>query len=580
MDAVNISQSELLRTISAMKSRAVMEDGRTCMIDVVTGTRDGRITVSVSKAEIKSGIQYIEILPDLLTAKTGDSGYMVTIGGIHEGNFLTYYRERSDMEYVTDFNSIPIFGMQKNNDCILAIATGMETDVKTVTGVRDGVYYTYPRFCLEGDEAYEDMVVEYVVLRDAGYSEMATCYRKYQLARGACEPLKERIKTNPVLKKAVEAVEIRIRQAWKPGPCTELHQTPQNQPPMKVACDFDKVSAIIGEFKRQGLEKAEICLVGWNTGGHAGRFPQLLPVEEKLGGEVKLRKVIREAKEAGYNIVCFTNNTCAFECADNWNLDYIVKDKDGKYKTGQKDCGGLKYYLCPKPAYEEYALVDLPKIAELGFTGIHYIDIMTAVPAVKCYNEKHPVNRKETAAWYNKMALLSRELFGGFSSEGPYDFMCGYIDAIVYVTIRGNERLQSKPVFDETIPFWQLVYHGIILYNPDSSTVNYTIKGAAERLKLLETGGRPLMYYYSKFGEKMNWMGDTDLVYETEEDLVKSVAGVKQAYDEYKGLVYLQYEFMEKHEKIAEGVFRTAYSDGTTVKVDYNAGTYEVKKPD
>ncbi|MDD5602558.1 MAG: DUF5696 domain-containing protein [Eubacteriales bacterium] len=579
MNIASSKESDLLKIFTKQKSIAVMEDGTIKIIRGITGVRDGRVTFTIPKDAAGEKISHIDIMPDLMTASAGDDGYIVTIGGIHEGNFLTYFKERDDTRYITNFNMIPVYGIKKKNACILGIVTGMATDVKTVTGVRNGVYYTYPRFCLEGDEAHEDITVEYVSLHDAGYSEMAAYYRNYQLARGACVLLKERVKGNPALKKAVEAVEIRIRHAWKPGPCTELHQTPQKQPPLKVACDFDKVSDIIGEFKRQGLGKAEICLVGWNTGGHAGRFPQLFPVEEKLGGETKLRKVISEAKEAGYNIVCFTNNTCAFECADSWNPDHIVKNKDGSYKTGQKDCGGLKYYLCPKPAYEDYVAADLPKVAELGFTGVHYIDIITAVPAVKCYNEKHPVNRKETVDMYNKMGLLSRKLFGGFQSEGPYDFMSGCIDSIVYVTIKGSERLGSKPVFDETIPFWQLVYHGIIMSNPDSSTVNYTLKGAAERLKLLETGGRPLMYYYSKFGEKMNWMGDTDLTYENEEDLVKGVAAVKRAYDEYKDLVYLQYEFMEKHEKTADGVFRTTYSDGTTVKVDYNTGDFEINKP-
>ena len=46
----------------------------------------------------------------------------------------------------------------------------------------------------------------------------------------------------------------------------------------------------IKEFKSQGIDKAEFCLVGWNVSGHDGRFPQLSPVEERLGGEKKLRK--------------------------------------------------------------------------------------------------------------------------------------------------------------------------------------------------------------------------------------------------------------------------------------------------
>ena len=53
---------------------------------------------------------------------------------------------------------------------------------------------------------------------------------------------------------------------------------------------------ILDEVKRQGVERAEVCLVGWNQKGHDGRFPELFPVEEQLGGEDKLRKLIKNLK--------------------------------------------------------------------------------------------------------------------------------------------------------------------------------------------------------------------------------------------------------------------------------------------
>lgn len=53
---------------------------------------------------------------------------------------------------------------------------------------------------------------------------------------------------------------------------------------------------------------------------------------------------------------------------------------------------------------------------------------------------------------------------------------------------------------------------------------------------------------------------------------------IKKAYDEYEKYKYLQYEFMENHEKLAEGVYRSTFSDGTTVTVNYNDETYSVVK--
>ena len=42
--------------------------------------------------------------------------------------------------------------------------------------------------------------------------------------------------------------------------------------------------------------------------------------------------------------------------------------------------------------------------------------------------------------------------------------------------------------FSESIPFFALVYHGIILYNPSTDTVNFPIKDKKQMLKLIEYG--------------------------------------------------------------------------------------------
>ena len=65
---------------------------------------------------------------------------------------------------------------------------------------------------------------------------------------------------------------------------------------------------------------------------------------------------------------------------------------------------------------------------------------------------------------------------------------------------------------DRLVPFWQLVYHGIILSNPFPPTCNYTIKDAATRLMLVEFGGRPFFYFYSNYRDNNDaWMGKEDL---------------------------------------------------------------------
>ena len=379
------------------------------------------------------------------------------------------------------------------------------------------------------------------------------------------------------LKYAAAAPEIRIRMGWKPAPPTVLEQTPENEPEMKVACTFDRVCDIIDELKAQGVDKAQLCLVGWNKSGHDGRYPQLFPVEERLGGEERLRHLISYAVENGYSIVCHTNSTDCYSIADSFSEDIVTKTKNGSLSVNDIPwSGGTMYNLCPKKALE-YAERDLPQAKELGFKGLHYIDVMSVVPLRLCYDKNHPSKEKETLECYEKIMNLCHKLFGGFSSEGTFDFCAKYLDFGLYV----SWPPEPDDMLDTEIPLREIVYHGIMLYNPTTDTVNYPIKNADNRLRVLEYGGRPSFYFYSKFLKGSNlddWLGREDLLCDTNEQLRYSVSKIKEAYDEYTKYAYLQKEFIEKHEEIRPGVFEITYSNGDVVRADYNRKTFSMKK--
>ena len=154
-------------------------------------------------------------------------------------------------------------------------------------------------------------------------------------------------------------------------------------------------------------------------------------------------------------------------------------------------------------------------------------------------------------------------LYASFSPEG--DDYCGGL-------------------IDKVIPFWQLVYHGIILSNPYTKTVNAALsKNSTNLLKAIEFGARPVIYYNSRFvdenrGTETNWMGDVDFVNDTDEHLTYGIERAKRQYDDFKKLTYLQYEFMEKYEEITDNIHKITYSDGTVVTVDYDTNTFKIEK--
>lgn len=555
--------------------KAALFDGTTVELKYTVKEEENHKTVTVSR-DINTGkVKHIdfEYIEDF--ACDGDEGYMI----IPNEGMLCGFKNHIDAEYVSDRYAMPVFGIKTDKFTCLAIVTGMAYNYSLVCGIQNGKYYLYPRFLIDGDEMYEDISISYYYLYgdDADYSGMARCYRNYQLSRGECIPLAERIKNRRELEYAKDSIMVRIRLGWKPVPATELHQTPENEPEMTVACDFDRVADILDECKLQGIDKAEFCLVGWNTKGHDGRWPQCFPVAEELGGEKKLRALIEKAQSMGYQITCHTNSTDTYEVSEMWSRDDLIVNKNGDLPKDTPWSGGQMYWICPQVAMKQAEEL-LPKVADLGFKGIHYIDVLNIVMPRKCYNDKHPLNVKQSIEISRRLMEYATKLFGGYSSEGGYDFGAKYQDFALNISHYAS--FNPNPLCDEKIPFWQLVYHGIIMSNPDMyQALNFSVKNdASSKLKLLEYGGRPTYYYYSDFRGDWRERADKDLVCNTDEQLKKSVLQLKSGYELNDILAPLQCEFMESHCKIRDGVYRVTYSNGTKITVDYNIGDYNIER--
>lgn len=534
--------------------------------------------IRISKDMDFSNLHNLELSGFENIATTADSGYIMLprSAGCKDYGLCYFNKHTEDFDLTLRLLNMPLFGVKTESRCFLAVASGMPFNFILRIVLKDGRYSLYPSFEIFGEAPYEDPCLEIFELfgDDANYSGMARRYRQYRTDKGELHSLQERAKHNPYLAYAVKAPVIRIRCGWKPAPPQVLHQTLENEPEMHVACDFDRVGDILDELKAQGVDKAEICLVGWNVKGHDGRWPQAFPVCEELGGEVKLRQLIKKAQAMGYQITCHTNSTDQYEIADCYSAENNRIERGGQLPIGGRWSGGQMFELCPKLGYEQAEQV-LPQVAELGFRGIHYIDVLGVKNLRRCYHKDHPLSYPESLEYAKKLCALCKEQFGGMSSESAYDFIAPYLDYGFYISY----DLGGSVICDQPIPFWQLVYHGAVLSNPFPLTVNCTFKGKENVLKMLEYGGKPTFYYYSAFmGNGANWMGKTDCVCNTQEQLKESVAKIKEACDLYNSLPGIHYANMEKHEQVGESIFETTYSDGTVVQVDYEKMEYHISK--
>ena len=488
-------------------------DGAVTTEEVELEVRDSRAVFRWPRAKVPANVKRIAVWPDFAEARQGEDGCWV-----FPNNRMGRFTRMEGRAYESWGMFMPCFGMATPRGAFCAIATGMPYSLSAEVTVQDGVYRMRALFDKYMDDLYEDISVEFRLLAgaDADYSGIARAYRAYQLERGACRPISERVKDQPLLDYAVRHPEVRVRMAWKPVPSPVLEQVTRNEPPVKPVVTFDRMAHFADVCREVGVDGAEFCLVGWNVGGHDGRYPQIFPVEPTLGGRL--------------------------------------------------------YTMCPQRAYERFCPKQCAEMATLGFKGLFYLDVVTARPIFPCPDPRHRLNNGQRATWECNILDEVRAVFGGSASEGAHDFCVGSLDSALTIQWCKPFDPPKCKLDDAYVPFWQLVYHGIVLSTPFRTMINCTANpDRRSLLKLAEFGGRPTYYVHSVFVTgRAPSMGTIDLELTTEEKLRQSALWIKEGCDDYNRRRALQFHFMDRHEDLGDGLFRVTYSDGSRLVGNYN----------
>ena len=157
------------------------------------------------------------------------------------------------------------------------------------------------------------------------------------------------------------------------------------------------------------------------------------------------------------------------------------------------------------------------------------------------------------------------------------DFAAPALDRLLYIDCDKWAPLAKRPYVDVCVPLYQTVYHGVLLYNLSTETVNST-PGETGYLRNIEFGGLPLAYFYGHFllDKSKNWLGRRDYRYDDPEDLRRAVADLRRVFDDVERLKHLQMEFLEGHRTVADNVLETTYSNGQRVLVNYGTQAYSL----
>lgn len=552
----------------AVSIREIFADGsfseRPAVLEPAEG---GALRLRVPKGAISKNSKFLDILSADAEANKGDAGYWILADG-RLGHF-----DKSDGYLYERRQPMPLYGVKKGGRAFVAIVKGLKYEFAMIVEAKGGAYKIFPRF-LTGEiygGAYEDLIIDFHYYEGAAanYSSMGREYRKYQLSRGEVKPLRERVKTQPTLAYTAKSVFFRVKMGEKSYKERIEIMTPENEPKVNVYNTFDDFANYARELKRLGVDDVEMCFVGWNLRGFEGRLPDLFPPDPAFGGEKKMKEAVATAQSLGYQVVCHVCNKLWFSIAERFSFDDLAKNPDGSPARLGVLAGGRAYKACFQRVNERIIGGDIKGMLALGLKGTHHIDVTSAVVPYQCCDPRHPCTRAQTARHMNEVGLKCRAAFGGFGSEGSCDHVANSMDFALYVWAYPDWLGKKNPLMSRLAPIWLIAYHGIILSNPIYSTIDYTYRdnpmrawspynGITDpnilRLKMAEFNGRPVFYFanYKKLG----------------------LAPVKEAYDAYKPMRHLQYEFIDFHDEIAKDVFITKFSNGEFIITNYSGAAF------
>ena len=403
-------------------------------------------------------------------------------------------------------------------------------------------------------------------LPKGNYVDLAKRYRRYVMDSGLFVSLKDKIAARPVVKSLI-GVPFggggSVLRNIKPGAATFDTKDPERNYRLTT---FAQNIQRLRDLKAQGWDHLNVTLSGWLNQGYDRQTPDALPPPQAAGGWEGMKAFFDACKELGYTCWLHDQYRDYYKDAPSWNPDFAVHEEDSlspstafpgtRFKVDWKDGyiplmdhwdGGTQGYL-----NNTFMLGHMLKNYRIMFEhGIHpqgsYQDVFGYIPPDQDFNPNHPSTRTDSMnARASVFRWIQRNL-GIVGTEAGSDWVIPYVD---YTTPRTNRGANTGTDPDHqdaiTVPLYDLVYHdAVVTTGGGSGNLRGTLYGWATGM-----GGR----------------GGTT----TNPDQVRKLAAL---HGRIALLEMTNHEFLDK----ARRKERTTFADGTTITVDWDANTIDIK---
>lgn len=415
----------------------------------------------------------------------------------------------------------------------------------------------------------ETLTQRYIFSDKTEYTDLASEYRSYLMAKYP-ELVKKESSDVPMAAEMIGAVDDTEHILGYPVIRSQS------------LTSYEQAKKILETLKESGITNLNARYTGWFNTGIKQTSAMKVKTVGRMGSKSDVKDLTAYAEQTE-GLDLFLNGTFDFIYKDKW-LDGFSRNKNAakfcnreyaelytldpvtfQCNEEYKDYHTRDSYYLTKPAYAMEALTSYAaKVKDLGASNIGLEDIGNRLSAD--YNPKDRVSRE---AVMKLQVEKMKELKAGGSKlmiTGGNQYAVPYAD---FVTDMDISRRKVN-IVDEAVPFYQIALHGLVDYS--GSAVNLSENSQDIILKSAETGaglyftyiaektsvlqdGKYTRYYACNFDE---WKDDTVALY--------------NKFKENLGDIYNQY--IVKHEKLADGVYKTTYENGKEVLVNYNYEDY------
>lgn len=320
---------------------------------------------------------------------------------------------------------------------------------------------------------------------------------------------------------------------------------------------FDQAADILADLKEAGCDRLTAMLYGWQSTGF-GRNPTMLPVAGKAGGESGLKAFFSYADAA--DIPAYLSTNLAEASAKGRGYSKARDLAEDIMRVTLSDEDGSRYLLNPLRQAQRLE-GQLSTYKKLGASGLGLDSIGRLI--YDDYNPQRSASRRDAMGAWAAMASMAGEALGSTAVQNGNAYLLPYASRLYDI----SDTDSHNALFEDAIPFYQLVVHGSIPYT-SSTAGNMAHDFVAQKLKWIEYGSEP---WFILTAADTTGLKDTevDKLFSTRyADYKESVTSLAKEYQER--LSGIADKAMVAHVRLADGVYKTVFEGGVTIYVNYN----------